>query len=619
MNAPLRPKKKGNMIVWAILGLLALSLTGFGVRSVGRGGVQAVATVGDQKITANEYARALNSRLQALSRQTGTNFTLQQAISFGLDRQVLGQLLASAALDGENSRIGLSIGDKRVRDAVVGNRAFQGAPGKFDEETYKSTLRRVNLKPAEYEEILRKETARAILQSAVTAGIRGSESYALALLRYVGEERGFIWAKVTRAMLDGPTREPTDAEIKAWYDAHPDLYTAPETRRITYIRLSPDMMTDKVKIDEAALRDAYEKQRDRFNIPARRIVDRIVFPTAQQAAAARAEIDSGKKSFDDIVKERGIDPKDAALGEVQRSDLSKAAADKLFAADKPGIIGPVDSALGPALFRIKAVLPGKKTSFEQARTTLAAEYVVTRARSLVEKEMGKIDDLLAGGAELEDAAKETPAELGKIDFTADSHDGIARYDSFRKEALKVAKDDYPSVKMADDGTIFALRLDKIIQPTLIPLDKLRVKVIADWKAEETRKRLRKLAEQMKERIKGGEAFAQQGLLDLTKETLTRDATVKDAPKALVSEIFKAAKGDVIVVSEGDDVVIARLDSIKPFDEKSDKSKKTIASVSQRYGQQLAGDVFQGFANAVETKSGVVINQAVINAVHSSFR
>jgi len=619
MTAPLRPKKKGNWIVWSVLGLLALSLTGFGVGSVGRSGSQAVATVGGEKVTANEYARALNARLQDLSRQTGTNFTLEQARQFGIDRQVLGQVLATAALNAEDRRLGLSIGDTRVRDALLANRAFQDMTGKFDEQTYKSILRRINMKPAEYETTLRQDNARAILQTAITGGIHAGDSYALAMLRFVREERIFSWGRVTTAMLDGPTRAPTEAEIKAWYKDHPKDYTSPRTRRITYVYLTPDMMTDKVKVDDATLRAEYEKQSERFNTPARRVVDRLVFANQAEATAARQAIDSGSKTFEDVVRERGLEPKDVALGEIRESDLSLAAGKAVFGTDKPGIVGPVESTLGPALFRIRAVLAARSVPFEKARPTLLAEYVAARARAQVEKEMPRIDDMLAGGADLEDVARETPAKLGKIDFTARSKDGIARYEEFRKEAAAVTTDDYPTVKVASDGTVFALRLDKIIEPALIPLDKLRIRVIADWKADETRRRLRELADRIKGRIDSGTPFAEAGLADVRTEQQRRDAKVKDAPGDLITRVFGMKPEETAVVADGDNVAVLRLGRIIPFDAKTPDNAKLVTQVTDQYSQQVGVDVYQAYAAAIETTQGVTINQAVIDAVHSSFR
>ena len=85
MTAPLRAKrKKGNMIIWALMGLLVVSLTGFGVTSVGSGGAQAIGSVGDRKVTVNEYVRALQAQMREFSQQIGQNLTMEQVQAFGI-------------------------------------------------------------------------------------------------------------------------------------------------------------------------------------------------------------------------------------------------------------------------------------------------------------------------------------------------------------------------------------------------------------------------------------------------------------------------------------------------------------------------------------------------------
>ena len=54
--------KTASYAVYGVLGLLVLSLGGFGVTSFG-GSAQSVASVGDREVGVNEYARAVNNEL----------------------------------------------------------------------------------------------------------------------------------------------------------------------------------------------------------------------------------------------------------------------------------------------------------------------------------------------------------------------------------------------------------------------------------------------------------------------------------------------------------------------------------------------------------------------------
>jgi len=617
MNAPLRAKQRTNkMIVYGILGLLALSLTGFGVRSIGQGGTQAIAEVGGQKVTVDQYASAVRSQLAALSRRVGRTVTMEQARSFGLDRQVLQQVVASAALDDEDARLGISIGDQRVRDALLKNQAFQDLTGKFDDTTYKEALRRANMKPAQYDSILRRESARTILQSGVVGGIKPNDTYALALLEYVGETRSFDWAEITPAMLPTPTRAPTEAEITAQYKSDPATYTSPELRKITYVKLTPDMMMPSIKVDEKALRDLYNSLSDTYHIPARRIVDRLVFPTEKAAQAAIDSITSGAKLFDDVVINRGLAVKDVSMGEITGADLSDPAEKAVFGLVKPGVVGPVQSALGPAIFRVNAILAPKDTSFEQARKELEKTLLGDTARRQVDDKIASIDDLLAGGATLEDVANETAMTLAKLDYVKGDKTGFAANAAFRKAVEKAKPGDFAEVVQLANGGIFAMRLDKIVPPALIPLAKVRDRVIADWTRAETRKRVIALADQDKAAIKGGKTFTDLGLGAKSETGVERQIFVDGAPRSLVREVFKLAKDGLVVATGKDKVVLARLTAIQPFDPKKPQSVTVIKSLKAQYALQVGNDIFDAFARAVEDKAGVTINQALVNAVQA---
>jgi len=159
----------------------------------------------------------------------------------------------------------------------------------------------------------------------------------------------------------------------------------------------------------------------------------LVYPTAEAAAAARAKLDAGT-SFEDLVAERNLTLADIDLGDVSKADLG-AAGEAVFALEGPGVVGPMQSDLGPALFRMNAVLPAQETPFDEARTALASEMQTDAARRAIADKVEAVDDLLAGGASLEDVAKEQGLILATTDYAegADDNAEIAGYPAFRDE------------------------------------------------------------------------------------------------------------------------------------------------------------------------------------------
>ncbi|MFT6169875.1 MAG: peptidyl-prolyl cis-trans isomerase D, partial [Celeribacter sp.] len=241
------------MVVWGILGLLIVGLGGFGTANFG-GSVSNVGSVGDRDIDVNTYANALSGEISRFEQQIGQQMSIEQASQIGIPARVLNQLFNQAALDGETSRLGLSVGDAAVRTQLLSIQGFQGLDGKFDTDTYKAALNRIGENPSKFEQGLREDLARTLLQGALTTGVTMPAIYGDVVVEWIGERRTISVATMGTGALSTGVPVPTDADIKSQYKATPEAYTAPETRDVTYVWLTPEMLSDEVELDEASLR-----------------------------------------------------------------------------------------------------------------------------------------------------------------------------------------------------------------------------------------------------------------------------------------------------------------------------------------------------------------------------
>ena len=183
--------KKGGasrIAVWIILGLLFVGLVGFGASDFG-GSIRTVGTVNDEEIELQTFGNELQQELRALQAETGQAFSMEQARAFGIDGAVLARLVSQAVLDSETSLLGLSVGDEAVRDQVTQLPAFQGIDGNFDREAYDYTLRNSGLTVADFEDRIRKETARNLLQGSIVGAIAAPDAYVDMLYGWARERR----------------------------------------------------------------------------------------------------------------------------------------------------------------------------------------------------------------------------------------------------------------------------------------------------------------------------------------------------------------------------------------------------------------------------------------------
>lgn len=611
---------KGNTsktLVWILMALLILGLGGFGVTNLG-GTVRTVGDVGGKDISIDDYARLLQQELRALEAQVGRSVSFGEAQAAGMDSLVLGNLVVQRAMDAEAARMGISVGDERLRDELLAIPGFQGVNGEFDRDAYAYALEQTRMSEEDFEEAIREETARTLVQASVVSGVAMPQVYGDTILNFVGEQRSVLMARLSADDLVTPAATATDADLQGYYDANIDQFTLPAMRQITYVWLTPDMLIDTVEIDEAALQELFVSRSSEFNRPERRLVERLAFADMAEADAARARLNSGEASFEMLVEERGLALADVDMGDVTAGDLGTAA-EAVFAGVIGATIGPVQSDLGPALFRLNGILPALETAFEDAVPTLREELAAERARRLIETQIGDLEDLLAAGATLEELAAESDMELGQIGWHEGESAGIAGYEAFRALATIVTTEDFPEVDTLADGGIFALRLDGETAATPAPFADVRDDVAAAWAEAETLRRLQEMADGLVPQLSGDVDFAAFGLEAQKQPDLLRTSFVADTPEGFVSAVFEMEQDGVTTVPAGDELLIVKLTAITAPDRTNPEVANLLNAVLQQGAQALSQDVFEAYARDIQFVQGVTINQQALNAVHAQFQ
>lgn len=610
-----RKKSKGGPIIWGVLGLLILSLGGFGIGGFG-GEIRTVAEVGDQEVLTGDYARALQQEQRTVSQSLGTPVSLDQLRLFGRNEAVMNQLLAGAAIAHESAQVGLSVGDAEVASRIRNTSGFQGLNG-FDREGYAFALRQAGLNERQYEDRVRSDAARGILEAAIVAGVQPPAGYAKTLVTFLAETRDATLAQVTATQLQAGAVAPTQEQLEAFRTENEAQFQTPELRNITVAWISPDTLAASIDVAEDRLQDAYDLRADQFRLPPRVLAERLIYSNQADAEAALARIDGGEVSFDDLVEERGLTLADADQGELSREDLDAAIADALFALEEPGIVGPVETQFGPALYRVNALLAERITPLEDVREDLSREVALDQARRDIDAEREAIDDLLAGGATLEELADETVMEVTELAWHRGISEGVAGYGAFRGAAAQVSEDDFPELEDLADGGLFALRLNGIDPAVLPPLADIRAEVEAAWQSDSLRNRLLARAEDLASALGDGESFESLGLTPESVTNVGRDGTIPDAPRAVVTALFDAEEGSVFAVA-GDDIraYLIQLDAVNAADFDDPGVQAMQQQLETQAREAIMVDLFQGYGLAAQTEAGFSVNAQAVQAVEA---
>ncbi len=612
-------KKKSGIFVWVIMGFLILGLGGFGLTGAFQAtGATKVATVGNEEISVDQYYNALQQDIQRATQQFGQALTLDQARLFGIDQTSLRRQITMAALSNEAANLGLSVGDEAVRQALITNPAFQVFGTGFSEANYDLILQQQNLTRADYEALLRDDQTQNLINSAVSGGVAEQNTAARILMDFIGERRDLIWAELDKTVLNSETETAGEPEIQAYYDANPDLFTTPETRKITYALISPELLMADIEITDEEVQQVFDAQSQASNTPARRIVDRIIFPDLDAANNARARLDAGEASFEDIAAEQGQSPEQTQLGMVVASQIANAVADLIFATDGTGIYGPVQALVGPALFKVNAAIPAVELVFDDVKDDIRTALAQQQAASQIPVMIGDIDDLIAGGASLEELVNETDMQLFTIDYSIDSVEPIASDPVFISEALGADIGEDRDLVELNDGGILVLRVDEIVPARLRTLEESREQATVGATREITVSRIQDYAAELKSQVEAGADFsatlAAIGQTPQRETNATRTSPPTGVPPIVALELFDQPIDDVVVYPTETGAIVIQITSISPFDPQSDTGISFLEQANTQMREDVASDLYILFANGIANQTEITINQGLIDSI-----
>ena len=610
-------KKSGasRLAVWVIVGLLMFGMIGFG--AAGLNGTQRnLGKVGKKTVSISSYSNSLRGELNQFEQQIGRKLTMQEVQSIGIDQQALSRVINTRALDNLATDLGLSAGNERVLAQIVEIPAFMGLDGEFDRASYTEVLTRNNLNEADFETSLREDSSRELLQTAVLTGIKVSPAYSEAIVAFTSETRDFSWLRLTAANLKNNQPTPKETDLVKFHTENEALFTTPAAKSISYIWLTPDMIVDDMKILDTDLQAIFERRTDEYNQPPTRLVERLVYATYEDAKISFDNIEKGTNTFEDAVKMRGLELQDVDLGDVTEIDLG-IAGPAVFSLTEPGLVGPLETDLGPAIFRINALLAGNIQTFDMVKDELRKEAALDAATEEIAAIAEEVDDLLAGGATLEDVSNETAMKLGKLDWHVGYSGEISDFEEFQSSAAKLSEKDFPELKNLNDNSIFSLRLDGVLEPKLQPLESVRPAVIKAWGTKVEKDQLQKLGELIVRNVSLESPISKFGFGEEMEDGVARDDFIDGTPPALVLKVFDTKLGTATLLDDPDGLIVLIPRAEYPANFMSNEVKSLQEILGGRIDAALSQEVFQAFSNAVRNSVDVDIDRATVRAVNSN--
>jgi peptidyl-prolyl cis-trans isomerase D len=615
--------RAGSYVVKILFALLILT---FGIWGIGdifrnRGSDTIVAMVGDHAISAEELQTAMRRALEQLSARFGSAIDLEQAKKLGLVDQTLTQLIDRSLIDQEIARLKLDVSDDLIRNVIAGNPSFRGSDGRFDRSLFNAVLAANNLTEDQYVALLRRDIPRNDLLHAVTAGVAVPQPIVDLLYEYRNEKRtADIVSLPTAGVSD--VGQPSEDELKAFYESHQDLFRAPEYRGFTLVSLNPTDIAKDIEIPEAKLKEEYDQRQDELQIPERRDVEQILAPSEEKAKEAEAALAAGKDWREVATTIAGQNPDTIDLGLMGRDEMPSALGEVAFELPLNKPSDPVKTSLGWHILRVIKIEPPVTQTFDEAKAKLEADLAHQEAVDRIYKVANKVDDALAGGATLSEAAE----KFGLRTTTVEAVDVGGHEPQDKPVTLPVSAGDVLKLAFATnegqtsrvtetpDGAIFALHTDKVIPSQVKPLDEVKDKAVAAWQADRRREIVAKQAEDLAAAIAPDGRLAavagEKGLKATTSPPFTRHPENDSAiPPALVGKLFAAKPGAVVTASDATGSYVAQLDKVE---RPENVSQTETAGLSHELDTAQQADLAEEFTRALRARFPVEIHREVLD-------
>ncbi len=614
----------GKVVMWTVMGILSISFAVWGIGDIFRGfGQSTFATIGSTEISVEQFRQLYTDRLQQIGRQIGRPLTPDQARAFGVDRQVLQQVVGETVLNEEAKRLGLAQSNADVVRRISQDPTFQGVNGSFDPARFAQIIRQAGYTEQRYVAEQRSAALRGQITGTITAGAAPSATLTEAIDRFQNEQRSITYVRLGAAQA-GTIETPNQETLESYFNDNKPVFRAPEYRKVSIVEVTPDSIAKWTQVSDADARKAFEQQKDKYAKPERREISQIVFPTADEARAARERLVAGA-SFADIAKERNLAASDVELGLMAKSEIADpAVADAVFKLPENEISQPIAGTFGVTLAKVTKIEAGTTPSYESVAAEIKRGLALDQARASVEDIRNKMEDERGGGANVAEAAKKlglTATTIEAMDRSGRGPDGqpvagLPKGTDIVAEAFEsdVGVETDP---IAYQGGYIWFEVLGITPSRERTFDEVKAEVETRWQAEQVASRLRDKAKELAAKIDGGAALATEaaaaGLTVETADKFKRTDKVAGLSEAAVRAVFRTAKGSA-GEAEGDGgarVVFQVNDIITPAFDANAETTKTLKETLRR---MIDDEQINAHLAKLRNELGVTVNQAAFAQV-----
>lgn len=555
----IRERAKG-IVAWAIIGLIAIPFALWGINNYFTGPTKVVvAEVNGEDIDAVEFLRMYQRQKQQLQQQFGDAFE-QLVDDKALRRQILDRLIEMKLIQQWTQAHHMAISDAQLAMVIQSAPIFLDEQGKFDQKKYEQILAANGLSVAQFEQLQRLSLLEQQYRNLTAASslVLPSELNQLVALQQQQRQIGWLAFDLKPYLAQVHL---SDADLKAYYEAHQADFVEPEKVVAEYVLLDKRMLAKQVKPTETELKAFYADNKDLFTVPEQRHARHILIlakqgDAASEAAAKKkiAEIQAKLKAgepFEKLAKAYSEDPGSAAvggdLGWFEQGTMVPAFDKRVFSMKEGEISEPVQTRFGFHIIQLLGIKPKHVQPFDEVKERVEQLYREQQA----DKRYYELQEAMNTQAYEQPDSLDAAAEAigGKVmtskPFTRDRGEGVfanpkAREAVFSDEVFNQHLNSQ-LIELGPDQAV-VVRVKKVIPSRQLTFDEVKTKIAQQLRRQRAEAAAEKTARALLAKLKEGAS------VDAIKPANTQWHALKwvsrqdmSVPPVVLTAAFKAPK------------------------------------------------------------------------------
>ena len=619
---------------WMLKGILILVAVTFiswgGYSLIREKKVNYVAKVNGVTIEWKEYNDAFQNAVKQYREALGSSFSEKMIEELHLKDKILDDLIAKILILQEVKRLGLSIPDEELREAIESVPAFQ-VNGQFDKRNYERFLRLSRMTPEEFEQSQRESLliSKAVSLIKMNAG-KVSEEEVLETYLFENERINLTFLKVAPDSFKGQVNA-NEIEIKDTYQKHQEEFRIPTFVQIQYLLFRPSDFESKVQVSSDEIKRYYDSRKDTFKIP-KQVRGRDILikagpqDTPDQLEAKKKKIEEilekakKTKDFGSLAKqysEAENASKGGDIGWIQKGMFGEQIESLLFSMKAGDLSGVLAARDGFHILKIEEVKEEKQKSFEEVKDQILQALKKEKAKAEASRKAEDAFYSLFRSRDLEGHSREkdVPIKTTGLFKEGDEIPDIGKNPAFYSSAFSLKLGEIsPVVNIPPNFYILKLvnKKDSRIPPLDEVKEEVRRKVIG-MKAEE---KARQVAEELLNQIRTGknirEVAREKGYPLEETGFFTRTAGV--VPKIGPAREFMGILASLTeknpvakeVIKTKDGYFVVGLSGHEPADQTKFQSVKK--NLEKRLVYQKQEEAFQNWLDQLRSKAKIDINK-----------